>query len=219
MKAVIFDMDGVLVDSFNANLEAFNVVMKKRFGFIVSRKEFLGLFGRDPREITRVILETHNIKDVDIAGIYGEKRTVFNSVMEKEVRLFPGVVESLSKLKETGFKLALASSNSRESIARIMEKTRLESFFEAYVGYEDTSRAKPDPEIFLKAAERLGVSPGDCWVIEDSLPGVMAGKTAGMSVVGVQTGMRSERELLDAGADLTVKTLEELDAGDLRENA
>jgi HAD superfamily hydrolase (TIGR01509 family) len=208
MKAVIFDMDGVLVDSFEANRKAFDAVLSRRYGFNVSKEEFLGYFGRDPRDITRMILKNHGVVDLDeVDDIYAEKRTVFNRLAGEEVKLLPGVVKTLSRLKDMGFKLAVASSNSRSSIEYITGRMGIAGYFEAYVGFEDTVKAKPDPEIFLKAAEKLGVKPAECWVIEDSLHGVEAGKKAGMKVVGVQTGFRSRRELERAGSDVVVGDL------------
>lgn len=217
MKAVIFDLDGVLVDTFEANRKAFNVVMRRRYGFNVSKGEFLGYFGMDPHDITRMILKNHGIKEMDkIADIYDEKKEAFRGLIEKEVRLLPGALETLTRMGEASFRLALASSNSRSSIQQMMEKTGLAGYFEAVVGFEDTAKAKPDPEIFLKAAGKLGVKPEECWVIEDSLHGVEAGKKAGMKVIGVQTGFRSRAKLEKAGADLVVETLEHLNLDDLR---
>lgn len=218
MKAVIFDMDGVLIDTFEAHRKGFDVVMRRRYGFGVGREEFLGYFGMDPRDITAGLLKAHGVSEMpDFNLFYAEKQREFRRMTEEGVIVLPGVRELLEKLRKENFRIALASSTTLKSIIPLMEKTGLKGYFQAFTGMEDTKKAKPEPEVYLKAAEKLGVPPADCWVIEDSLPGIEAGRKAGMRVVGVQTGMRSERELLGAGADFVVKTLEELDTGDLRE--
>ncbi|MBM3309520.1 MAG: HAD family phosphatase [Candidatus Altiarchaeales archaeon] len=217
MKAVIFDMDGVLIDSFVNHWKGYDAVMKKRFGFNVGKKEFLKLFGGDPRDITRKLLENHVITGrQDIEGIYDEKKKVYERYCRQGIVVFPGVFETLDGLKGRGAKIALASSSSKETVESMMKATKLGVKFDAVVGLEDVEKGKPNPDLFLKAAERLKVRPEDCWVVEDSLPGVEAGKKAGMKVIGVQTGFRTRVELEKAGADLVVENLENLKLEDLK---
>ena len=213
---MIFDMDGVLIDSFEPHRKAFDIVMRKQFGFKVTKEEFLKLFGSDPRGITRKLVEDHGIKEMqDIEKLHAEKQETFRRLIKGEVRVFPGVRKLLTMLKKSGLKTGLASSNSRKNIMMIMEKVGLKGYFNVFTGLEDTKKAKPSPEIYLKTAEKLQVKPEDCWVIEDSLHGIEAGKKAGMKVIGVQTGLRSERELIEAGADKVVENLWKLSIRDI----
>ena len=216
MKSVIFDMDDVLIHSFEKHWKAFDFVMKKRFGFNVGRKEFLDLFGSDPRDITRKLFENHGITNrQDINEIYSEKKKVYEDYCKNGVEVLPGVTELLESLKQAGIPFAVASSSSSETVKSMMEKSGLGTYFKVRVGLDDVARGKPHTDLFLKAAKEIGVSPKDCWVVEDSLPGVQAGKNAGMKVLGVMTGQRTQKELEENGADLVVENLSKVKLEDL----
>jgi len=217
MKAVIFDMDGVLIDSFENHWKGFDAVMKKRFGFNVDREEFLRLFGSDPRDITRKLLENHGVDgNQDIDGIYAEKKKFYENLCREGVTILPGVEETLGRLKNKGFKIGVASSSSTDTVKSMMKITGLGRYFGTAIGLDDVKKGKPHPDLFLKAAENLEAEPKDCVVVEDSLPGVESGKRAGMKVLGVMTGQRTREELKGAGADIIAENLENIVLEDLK---
>lgn len=113
-------------------------------------------------------------------------------------------------------KKAVASSSPGKNVEFMLKNPGLDEYFDIIVTMEDVKEAKPNPRIFQLAAEKLGVKPEECIVIEDSIHGIKAGKTAGMKVIGVQTGFRTQEELEKAGADLVVEDLEGLELEDLK---
>jgi beta-phosphoglucomutase len=215
LKAVIFDMDGVLVDSFEAHRKAFDLVMSRHYGFHVNAEEFISYFGTNPKDIARGLLKTHGIPNGDIEKLTEEKKVAFRQFIKEGVKVLPGVKALLEKLKQDGTPIAVASTPAKESVLLTLETAGLRQYFNVIVGLDDVRLGKPAPDIYLKAAEILGIKPKDCWVVEDSLSGIQAGKAAGMKVVGVQTGFHSRKGLLDAGAEIVVENLEKLKTEDL----
>jgi beta-phosphoglucomutase len=216
MKAVLFDMDGILIDSFENHLKAWDTIMHERFGFNVTRDEFLRMFGTDPREIIARILENHSVAgEVDADELNERKQELFRTLAEGKTSVLPGVVDLLDALKKHGKRIALYSSTSRRNVDKILKETGLGGYFDAVLGIEDVGKGKPEPDGYLKAAEKLGVEPSECTVIEDGVNGVKSGKNAGMRVVGVLTGFRTFNELKGAGADVVVETLKDLEVNDL----
>jgi beta-phosphoglucomutase len=118
-------------------------------------------------------------------------------------------MELIRGLKELGFKLAIASSTPRVNIEFAIEQLKMADLFDGFVGAEDVTRGKPDPEVFLKAAQKVGVPPERCVVFEDAVAGVIAAKRGGMKCVAVTTTNPSSA-LEEAGADLVVDSLSEL---------
>ncbi|MCX7643542.1 MAG: HAD family phosphatase, partial [Armatimonadetes bacterium] len=121
----------------------------------------------------------------------------------------PGAMELIRGLKELGFKLVIASSTPKINIAFAIEQLNLGELFDAFVGAEDVRQGKPDPEVFLAAARKVGVPPERCVVFEDAVAGVIAAKRGGMKCVAVTT-TNPRKSLQEAGADLVVDSLNEL---------
>jgi beta-phosphoglucomutase len=127
------------------------------------------------------------------------------------VELLPSVRALVEGLHAAGFRQGVGSSAPRRNLDLILELTGIARFFAAVISMEDTQRGKPDPEVFLLAARRLGVSPARCWVIEDAPAGVQAAKAGGMRCVGVTfVGHHSTDVVRAAGADLVVSSLVEI---------
>jgi HAD superfamily hydrolase (TIGR01509 family) len=133
-------------------------------------------------------------------------------VREKGIEALPGVREFLASLKEHGVPCVVASSTHRENITTTLEVIGLQDFFAAIVTSEDVQRGKPDPEVFLTAAGRIGVKPPNAIVFEDALVGIAAAKAAGMRVVAVATTEPKDKL---AHADWVVDRLDELDPAQL----
>lgn len=208
--AVIWDMDGVIADTAPYHFSAWQEIFGKR-GMKFTERDFRHSFGRRNDTIIRKTLGEKTAQD-EIEAIAGEKEATFRRMIGQKIRPLPGAVELLQSLKQNGVKMALASSTPIENIRLITGSLGIANCFQAIVTGHDVTEGKPRPEVFLLAAQRLGVKPGNCVVIEDAVAGVTAAKRAGMHCVAV-TSTHSRQSLKQA--DLIVKTLEEISVNDL----
>lgn len=208
IEAVLFDMDGVLVDSeeyiCRAGIEMFN-----EKGYKVSPDDFLPFTGMGENRYLGGVAEKHNVPfnlEADKARTY----EIYTDMVRGKLDPLAGVHHFISICRERGLKLAVASSADPVKVNINLDEIGLErSLFGAIVTGLDIEHKKPAPDIFLKAAERLDVSPDCCLVVEDAVSGVAAGKAAGAKVLALTTSF-SPGEL--SGADWIAGTLAE--AGD-----
>ncbi|MGH7373269.1 MAG: HAD family hydrolase [Candidatus Rokuibacteriota bacterium] len=177
-QAVVFDMDGVLVDSEPFGFEALRRVMA-RHGLPYTEQENAEFLGRTTLESCRTLKARH--------GLPESAETLADWYIEGMLELIgrapipmPGVPEVLQRIRASGYRMALASSAEPRLIEANLAALSLRSLFEAVVSGTQVPRGKPAPDVFLAAAERLGVAPADCLVIEDSRNGLLAAKAAGM---------------------------------------
>jgi HAD superfamily hydrolase (TIGR01509 family) len=198
MKPVIFDCDGVLVDSEGLAWDAWAEVLA-RYGTTPTDDDVRSLTGRteeDAYEVfaRRVSLPPRRRFADELSAAVAERFTM-------SLEAFEDAEDTLRVLSERGVSLAVASSSPRKRLALSLSSTGLDRFFEVVVAGDDVGRGKPEPDLFLEAAARLGVAPEGCVAVEDSNAGVLAAKRAGMFVVGVQ------REGTIEGADRVVPRL------------
>jgi beta-phosphoglucomutase len=205
--AVIFDMDGVLVDTYHAHYKSW-LMMAEREGLHFTEAEFAVTFGRTSREIIAHFWGEGHYNDAEIAALDAMKEAAFRELIADDFPAMPGAKELLAALHEYGFRLAVGSSGPPENVAMVLDRLDARHLFGAVVTGMDVTRGKPDPQVFLLAAERLGVPPSRCIVVEDARPGVQAAHAAGMKAVGLVSTGRTREEL--AQADHIVKSLEEL---------
>ncbi|MFW5841295.1 MAG: HAD family hydrolase, partial [Planctomycetota bacterium] len=137
-----------------------------------------------------------------------QKEAAFRAILHETFPAMDGAEQLIERLDEAGFRLAVGSSGPRENVQAAMENLPGASRFAAVVTGNDVSRGKPHPEVFLKAAERLGVHPGRCAVVEDAVAGLQAATAAGMVAIGL-TGT-TQRQALDSQADMVVESLHDL---------
>ena len=209
-KAVIWDMDGVIADTAPYHLSAWQEVFGKR-GVKYTEKDFRHNFGRRNDTIIKNSLG-EQIAQGEIEAIAREKEETFRRIIGQNIKPLPGAVELLQSLKQQGFKMAIASSTPIENIWLVTGSLGIENFFQALVTGHDVTEGKPSPEVFLLAAQRLGVEAGNCVVIEDAVAGVVAAKRAGMRCLAI-TNTHPRQSLKQA--DLIVDTLEAVTANDL----
>jgi beta-phosphoglucomutase len=174
----------------------------------MSQKEFEAGFGRTSREIIAEMWPEIASSDEDIARIDAEKEAAFREILAADFSPMPGVERLLESLHAAGFTLGVGSSGPPENVDLILDRLGKRSLFGAVIHGMDVTRGKPDPQVFLLAAERLGVPPKRCAVVEDAPLGIAAAKTAGMANVGLVSTGRSRAIL--AAADRVVGSLEEL---------
>ena len=205
-KGVIFDLDGVLVDTGWAHKQSWYDLAEKE-GFSMSDEFFYSTFGMRNDQIIPRLVEGISSEGVDRLSKWKEQR--YREIIAEKLTLPPGVGGLLDDLKECGFLLAVGSSAPKANLNLVLERVRIKDYFDACVTGEEVVEGKPAPETFLKAAEKLGLPPDRCIVVEDAVQGVAAGKAAGMPVVAVTT--TRDRAALST-ADIIVDSLGELTA-------
>ncbi len=209
-KAVIWDMDGVIADTAPYHLKAWQEAFHKR-GINFTEDDFRRNFGQRNDTIIRHTLG-EQISQSDLEAIAREKEETFRKVVEQNIKALPGAVKLLKSLRESRFKVALASSAPIENIKLVIQGLSIDNYFHSIVTGQDVAEGKPSPQGFLLAAQKLGVAPKDCIVIEDAIAGVAACKRAGMHCLAV-TNTHPRESLTEA--DLIVATLEEVAVADL----
>ena len=201
-KAVLWDLDGVLADTAASHFEAWRQLFAS-LGKGFDEESFKRTFGLRNDAVLREVLEA--IGPDEMERLSGRKDELYRSLIEGNLSPLAGVERLLGYLAARGTKMAVVTSTARENVRLILASLGLDGYFGTVVSGEDVTRGKPDPQGFLLAAERLGVSPADCLVIEDAPDGIEAGRRAGMSCVGVATTHPAETL---AHADLVVGGLE-----------
>ncbi|HEY5912238.1 MAG TPA: HAD family phosphatase [Verrucomicrobiae bacterium] len=194
-RAVIFDMDGVIVDSEPRHERAFlDVVSEIGYGQTHGIK-FADYVGRSDHELWVDFVAKHK-PSCKLEELLAMKRQRVVEIIRRERPLFEGLLELLQAIAPR-HALALASGSERAVVDEVLNLGDLRRFFPVTVSASEIKRGKPAPDIFLRAAELLAVAPADCWVIEDSKPGIAAGKSAGMRVIAV-TNTHPAAELREA---------------------
>lgn len=199
MKSVIFDMDGVLVDSEVVNI-ALLIEYLGQLGLSVPRQVILQYIGAPSEPFWECVGKLNPGIDIQRArdGYLSYRQR--QRICYREI-LYPGVRELLLGLRKAGFRIGLASSTARKTVVDILEQCSISDLFDVEVCGDEVEHGKPAPDIFLRAAALLGAEPGECVVVEDSQRGVHAGRAAGMKVIGKEDA-RFCQELLEA--DVTV---------------
>ena len=205
--AVLWDVDGTLVDTAELHFQAW-VTLARELNKPFTRADFAGTFGwRNPEIIPKLFGTEYD--ELQIAQLGDRKEDYYRAEAQKGVALLLGVRELLDSVTARGGRQAIGSSAPRRNIDMILNITQTTPCFSAIVSMEDTRRGKPDPEVFLLGAERLGVAPERCIVIEDAPVGIQAAKAAGMRAIGVTfVAHHSDEKLRAAGADLVVPNLQ-----------
>ena len=185
LRAVIFDWDGVVVDS-SAHHERSWEILAARLGLVLPPGHFKKGFGKKNNVIIPDLGWADNAGEVDRLG--REKEEVYRDLVRRHgIEPLPGVRELLAALQSEGIPAAIGSSTERANLDCLLDLMDLRRFFTVIVCAGDVTHGKPDPAIFLLAAERLGAAPKDCLVIEDALVGIEAARRAGMPVLAVAT--------------------------------
>jgi HAD superfamily hydrolase (TIGR01509 family) len=207
-EAVIFDWDGTLADTRKAIVISFQKALKE-INLEVPTTYIERRIGIGASETFREILAAANRRvDEKVVKQLVERKSKVQIELASEVALFDGAQDLLAALRGK-VKVGLASMNNRSVIMQLLKNNDLADCFDAILTVEAVSFSKPDPEIFLKTAAQLRASPVKCVVLEDSLFGVKAAKSAQMNCIAVTTGVYSKEELAKEKPDLIVKNLED----------
>ncbi len=180
MKLIIFDLDGVLLDSEPLYM-AMNQKLFKTLGVNISVEEYHSFVGISATTMWTIIKAKAHLPQSAEELKAVEKELKYKTLNETPLVPTEGVVEFLEKLKAGRYTMAIASSGLRKNIDTILNKLNVKGYFDLIVSGEDVVKGKPEPDIFLKVSNHFGLKPEDCIVIEDSKNGVLAAKAAGMT--------------------------------------
>ncbi len=215
-KGVLFDLDGVLIDSepvHELTLQQLSEDFGRRF-----RPEELGQFkGRPERPIAQTFKQLFPDLTLSEDEIIAKRLDLLKANFHR-VRATPGAREFLERARDAGLRLALTTSTARPMQVRACEMFGFSPFFDAVITGDDIHRGKPDPEPYLLTAAKLGLTAAACLVVEDAVSGVLSGKAAGCFVAGLTTSF-PEKTLREAGADLVVPSFKALESAVFGERA
>jgi putative hydrolase of the HAD superfamily len=208
LAAVVFDFDGVLIDSETPEYESHRRIFE-RCGIVLTTDEWcdqIGAWaeGHDERWFKELCARSANAPDRD--AYHAEKRRIFDEVAPVEP--MRGVGALLAEIRDAGIPAAIASSSPASWVMRASERLGIRAFFQAIVSGDDVTRRKPAPDVYLEAARRLGVDPMRAVAIEDSGPGIAAAHAAGMKTVAIPHWLTAKHDL--SRADLRVAHAGEL---------
>jgi beta-phosphoglucomutase len=210
IPAIIWDVDGTLVDTAEQHFRAW-ARLAAEINLPFTRADFAATFGMRNPEIIRKLFDPN--ADAEKCRVLGERKEDLYraSVREEGTQLLPGVAALLAAFDGAGWPQAVGSSAPPGNLDLLLGLTDTRRYFAAVVTGDDVERGKPDPEVFLTAAEKLGVTPNRCVVFEDAVAGVEAAKAGNMKCVAVTfVGHHPPEKLRAAGADLIVGSLAEV---------
>lgn len=210
--AVLFDIDGVLVDSNPLHFETWQMIGRED-GFDFTPELFQATFGQTTRSI--LANDWHRkLSDEEIRRFDDRKERLYREIAAKKFPAMPGAVEFVRTLRDAGFPLAVGSSGPGFNVDFVLERLGIKPFLAGWISGTDVVHGKPAPDIFLKAAEKTGVIPENCVVIDDSASGIASARAAGMKIVGFFSQGHRPEEYADV--DLLVHSFEELSPEILR---
>lgn len=195
IKAVLFDMDGVIFDTEREYLKEWNKIFEK-YGYEMKKEIYVSVMGRGRKKVKEIFKENFG-DDLPIEEMYIEKDKMLKEAIENnEVPLKQGALELLEFLKKNEYKTALATSAKKDRVKSQVNHAKINNLFDAIVCADDIVNSKPNPEIFLKAAEKVNVKPENCIVIEDSEAGIRAAFNAGMIAFHVKDLKEADESII-----------------------
>ena len=215
IKALVFDMDGVIIDSEPIHIDLTVQVMRD-VGKEPSPSEIYEFIGVINEEMWPILISRHNIAESAEELIERQMAYVKKRFFEDKLEPIDGIPELMQSAKERGMKIALATSSPRYFAEHILENVGLARYFDALITADEISRGKPDPEIYAKAAQALGFKPHECVAIEDAYKGIQAAKGAGMKCIAFKNPNSGDHDTTQADSvvlsirEITLEALEKL---------
>ncbi len=206
MKAIIFDVDGVLVDSYEAHLKSWQMLAREA-GVSLTEDDFARTFGRTSRDILCELFDPA-LNDETLRNLDDRKEALYRAIVEESFPAMPYAAELIKALDHDDWAIAAGSSGPPENVELCLARLEVRDCFDAVITGRDVTRGKPDPQVFQLAAQRMNVPAQRCVVIEDAPAGLEAARRAGMHRVGFVSTGRTEQELLDS--DLRIKSFDEV---------
>jgi len=212
IKAVIFDMDGVMIDSEPLWEKTERILLARR-GIDYSPEYRDQIVGLNQNDSGRLLIDTFNLEEI-VIDIIDERVDILTGIYEEELELVPQLVPLLDDLRAENYPLAVASISPLRVVNFVLEMFSLDEYFHEVVSGDCAENGKPHPEIYIQAAMRLGVKPDECVAIEDSINGVKSAKAAGMFCIAIPDKRLSRDKFSEA--DMIMESLDELSTGLLK---
>jgi HAD superfamily hydrolase (TIGR01509 family) len=212
INAVIFDMDGVMIDSEPLWEKTERILLARR-NIDYSPDYRDKIVGLNQRDSGRLLVDTFDL-DETVEEIINERISILTSIYEKELELIPALVPLLRQLGEEGYRLAVASSSPLRVVNFVLDMFSLHDHFLAVVSGDSVGNGKPHPDIYVHTAETLGVKPAECVAIEDSINGLRSAKGAGMYCIAIPDKRLTPNQF--ESADVILGGLEELTTETIR---
>ena len=210
---VIFDMDGTLVDSYQANFESWQQIAEKD-GVVITEELFRKTFGQVNRDVIAAswpgTLDDDKVEEINI-----NKEIIFRDLLRKNFPPMSGALDLIKTLHTEGFKLAIGSSGPKENVALSSEQLGINPYLGGAVSGSDVKHGKPNPEVFLTAAAKIDVPPEQCVVVEDVRFGIEAAHAAGMKCIAILSTGHTVEEI--QSADKIIHALSEITPSLIRE--
>lgn len=209
IKAVIYDLDDLMVNSNPLHGEAWGILLEK-YGRKRSdlpenlRSKWIGMRVID---ITKEIIKKLKLK-VDLESFYKERTKIFLELVKKKLKSMPGLLYSLKLFKENDFKIAIASSGAKKYIQIVLSRFRISDYFDVVVSGDDVKIGKPNPETYIVACKKLNLRPENCLVLEDATKGIESAKSAGCKCIAIRNPNTPPQN--HSKANLVFNSLEEL---------
>lgn len=204
IKGVIFDMDGVLVNNMSVHFEAFSA-MAERYNIEAKEEfDFSHLNGRGNDDIINALFPQEIVAAKGVEALAAEKEALYREIYAPKIVPTKGLTQLLGLLSQRGIRCAVGSSGPKLNVEFVLERCHIAPYFDVRISGDMVTRCKPDPEIFLTAANRLGLQPEECLVFEDAISGIRAAQAAGMKVVALSSTHTLE-QLIEAKPDRIVE--------------
>ncbi len=213
LKVIIFDMDGVLVNSTKYIWESFNILLKDS-GIQFSNKEIKKYLGLSLKDKLRLWKRDYGINEFNLEDFSRKAGEIELNLMKKDLKLNENINSLIKEAKSKGIKLAVATSSLRWRAEKILDLLKIKEKFDIIITAEDVINHKPSPDIFLKVANKLNENPKNCLVFEDAKNGIEAAKKGNMKVVAIKTEYYSEEDLKNA--DLIINDFSEVNIQKLK---
>ena len=205
IKGIIFDMDGVIIDSNGVHYERWNTLFQKKFKITLNKEEFASHLGESSKHFSEHFLK-YTDSDATYDSLFPDLKDSYQR-LKKKIVLKKGVITTLRALKKD-YKIALATGANKKTAIETLTRFDILKYFDFIVGGDEVKNAKPAPEIFLKAADGLGIRNKDCVVVEDSYNGLIAAKKAGMHCIIIKDEFTKHQD--HSKADRILESMEKL---------
>lgn len=208
IKGLIFDCDGVLVDSEPLSCRALNILFENHFGIDIGT-DYSPVIGTSLKDSISYYFNKYNINPTNLSNLLEEKEKIYKQIAKNNLKPYEGIEKFLDNVKKWNYYISVASSGSYDKIQFSLTETNLIRFFDQITSSSEVNKGKPEPDLFLKAADKMHLDPSACAVFEDSISGIKAATNAGMFTIGICNTFSYEK-LSTTQADVIINSIKEI---------